>query len=266
MSPKTNKRTPAGRVKSVTKSRTRTRDGDNRPRSGTAPGALPTTIRDPARILDRMDWNALVPLLGPADGESRTVAQLKTFAAELLRWNEHVSNLVSRADEPRLVDRHIRESLAGLEWLRRLDPRTLIDLGSGGGFPAIPLAIADPGRQWTLVESRRNKTLFLRKALQVLQIEGVQVITGRLEMLLDDPDGDPMLCDAFTSRATMKLGPTLALAARVLRRGGHAILWKGSGLAEEVATGGAALQEAWNSVATTKIADGPNVIAIFALK
>ena len=56
----------------------------------------------------------------------------------------------------------------------------LVDFGSGGGFPALPLALAGVGERWTLVESRRNKTLFLRRAIQELGAGQVDVLTGRL--------------------------------------------------------------------------------------
>jgi 16S rRNA (guanine527-N7)-methyltransferase len=211
-----------------------------------------------------MPWSTLAPLLGEA-AAGGTIDRLKTLAAELLRWNQNVSNLVSHADEPRLIDRHFRESLLGLEWVRRLRCTQLVDFGSGGGFPALPLALAEPGLSWTLVESRRNKTLFLRKMVEVLEIRGMQVVTGRLEMLLET-DREALTCDGFTSRATMKLEPTLEMAAAIVRPGGHAILWKGSGLAEEVLKAEASIGDAWNAVATTPIGDGPNSISVFQRK
>ena len=84
--------------------------------------------------------------------------RLKAFATELLRWSQGVSNLISHNDEPRIVDRHIAESLAGVSIINALGCNNLVDFGSGGGFPALPLALVGVGRHWTLVESRRNKT------------------------------------------------------------------------------------------------------------
>src|SRR5690606_26609338 len=88
---------------------------------------------------------------------------LESFAALLLKWNR-AQNLVSRETTDQLWSRHIVDSLQVLKLLRAGD-RTLLDLGSGGGFPAIPLAIASgPGRHFVLVEPTAKKASFLRTA------------------------------------------------------------------------------------------------------
>jgi 16S rRNA (guanine527-N7)-methyltransferase len=214
-------------------------------------------------MVERMDWNSLRPLLAgsPADGDL-VLPRLKAFAVELLRWSQGVSNLISHNDESRLLDRHIAESLAGASIINDLDCNKLVDFGSGGGFPAIPLALAGIGKHWTLVESRRNKTLFLRRAIQELVLATVDVITGRLEVLVEENPGN-LSCDGFTSRATMKLGPTLELAATIVQPGGHAILWKGSGFAEELAATAQDWQRSWTSPIVHRIGDGPNSISVF---
>jgi 16S rRNA (guanine527-N7)-methyltransferase len=210
-----------------------------------------------------MPWGSLLPLI-PGDDRHRELVleRLRLFAIELLKWNQGVSNLVSRDDEPRLVERHVAESLGGAEIIKTLGCRMLVDFGTGGGFPALPLAIAGVGSRWTLVESRRNKTLFLRRAIQELKLEGVGVLTSRLETLIES---DPALlaCDGFTSRATSRLQPTLALAARIVRPGGHAILWKGSGLRAEHAAASAEIVRHWGEPAFHAIGDGPNSIVVF---
>lgn len=219
--------------------------------------------RDPARMVERMDWNSLRPLLARSDGDvDLTLSRLRIFATELLRWSQGVSNLISHNDEPRLVDRHIAESLAGVSIINGLGCKKLVDFGSGGGFPAIPLAIAGVGEHWTMVESRRNKTLFLRRALQELAIAHVDVITGRLEVLVKE-EPDWLACDGFTSRATMKLGATLELAAVVVRPGGHAILWKGSGFQEELGKTVAVWERHWTAPTVHMIGNGPNSILVF---
>jgi 16S rRNA (guanine527-N7)-methyltransferase len=193
------------------------------------------------------------------------LARLRHFALELLQWNRGVSNLVSHDDETRLVERHIAESIAGCKLINDKGCKVLVDFGSGGGFPALPLALAGVGERWTLVESRRNKTLFLRRAVQELAIAGVDVRTGRLEALVEE-DAGGLACYGFTSRATMKLAPTLELAARIVRPGGHAFLWKGSGVDDELRAAGAEWREAWHDVARVPIAGGPNSIAVFERK
>ena len=218
---------------------------------------------DPERTLARQPWESLRAFLpGSAGEQDRVLSGLRAFALELLQWNRGVSNLISHADESRLVERHIAESLAGAEMLRGLDCTHIVDLGSGGGFPAIPLAIAGIGGRWTLVESRRNKTLFLRRAVERLELRDIVVMTGRLEVLVES-ESDALQCDGFTSRATMKAEPTLALAARIVRYGGHAILWKGSGLEQELDESDGSWRRAWGTPSTQQIGGGPNSISVF---
>ena len=222
-----------------------------------------TPSASPERTLARQPWELLRAFLpGAAAEQDLAIARLRAFALELLLWNRGVSNLISHADEPRLVERHIAESLAGVSVLRELDCAHIVDVGSGGGFPALPLAIAGVGGRWTLVESRRNKTLFLRRAVERLELRDIAVMTGRLEVLVDT-ESDALQCDGFTSRATMKAGPTLALAARIVRYGGHAILWKGSGLAQELEEAGEAARRSWIASRVQSIGEGPNSIAVF---
>ena len=215
-----------------------------------------------------MDWRALrTSLSGSEPDRDIAIARIKAFGLELLRWNQGVSNLISHDDEPRLVDRHIAESLAGANILNALGCKRLVDFGSGGGFPALPLALAGVGKHWTLVESRRNKTLFLRRAVQELAIADVDIVTGRLEVLImDDLEQEKLRCDGFTSRATMKLGPTLAMAASIVEPGGHAILWKGSGFPDELAATEHDWSAAWLPPVGHPLGDGPNSIVVFERK
>jgi 16S rRNA (guanine527-N7)-methyltransferase len=220
----------------------------------------------PERLVARLAWSSLRPFLsGSVDEVERTLARLRAFAIELLGWNRGVSNLIGRADESRLVDRHIAESLAGASVIRELQCEHLVDFGSGGGFPALPLALAGVGRRWTLVESRRNKTLFLRRAVERLELRDIKVLTGRLEVLANE-ERDALQCDGFTSRATMKAGPTLELAAAIVRPGGHAVLWKGSGLADELDVDGGPWQRDWESPVTRALGAGQNLLAVFTRK
>jgi len=132
----------------------------------------------------------------------------------------------------RIVERHFLESVEPAHWLASSGAKRWLDLGSGGGFPAVPLAILGVGSEWTLVESRRNKTLFLTKAAQVLKLPGIRVVRERIENL--PAPGASEGFDAFTSRATLPLDPTLEQAARFVRGGGLAFLWKGSRREQEM--------------------------------
>jgi 16S rRNA (guanine527-N7)-methyltransferase len=207
-------------------------------------------------------WNTLWPVIESLGCEiTPTIDRLRTYTRALLEWNRGASNLVSYNDEGRIVERHLLESLLPGSWLKASGARSWIDLGSGGGFPAIPLAIAGVGEAWTLVESRRNKTLFMRKIIGDLGLSGITVVCSRMEDLELEPDV-PRAFDGFTSRATMKLGPTLALAAPLIRPDGVAFLWKGSGYADEVAKS-PDWRIAWRLEEARPLGDGPNVVAKF---
>lgn len=190
------------------------------------------------------------------------LSALRQYAKSLLEWNHGVSNLISHNDEPRLVERHIAESLVPAKALSELGIKRFVDFGSGAGLPAVPLSLCGIGELWTLVESRRNKTLFLRKLKQDKILNRGEVITGRLEILVEE-DATRLQCDGFTSRATAAMGPTLELAGRIVSSGGRAFLWKGSSYEEEMRTTADAWGARWRLESVIPIAQGPNVVAIF---
>lgn len=207
-------------------------------------------------------WNVLWPVIESLGLEvAPTIERLKTYTKALLEWNRGASNLISYNDEGRIVERHLLESILPGAWLRDSGAKSWIDLGSGGGFPAIPLAIIGVGESWTLVESRRNKTLFMRKIIGDLGIKGITVVCSRLEDL-DQEAGVQKTFDGFTSRATMKLVPTLDLAAPLIRTGGFAYLWKGSGYAAEAAKP-LDWSDTWRLDEARPLGSSPNLVAKF---
>lgn len=222
---------------------------------------------DPRQFLVRQPWDRLRPPLAGAVDPKAAMERVQAYATLLMEWNRGVSNLISRNDEARFVERHLVESLGPVDRLRAAGLEHFVDLGSGGGLPAIPLILAGVGSRWTLVESRRNKTLFLRRVVQDLGLRGVDVVTGRLEVLVA-AEPEPLQCDGFTSRATMTLGPTLGLAAQIVRPAGHAFLWKGSSWRSEVETGpdGEPIVEPWRLVEAVPLGEGPNAVIDFVLK
>lgn len=95
--------------------------------------------------------------------------------AELVRSHSDKLDLVSPGDLERFEDRHIRDSLRALPWIRRCEPGTAVDVGSGAGLPGIPLAIADPSRAWRLLEPRRRRAAFLEEVVRDLGLKNVEV-------------------------------------------------------------------------------------------
>jgi 16S rRNA (guanine527-N7)-methyltransferase len=158
---------------------------------------------------------------------------LESFAALLLKWNA-VQNLVSRETEKSVWDRHIIDSLQVLSLLEadNLGSLTVLDIGSGGGLPAIPLAIAlkGTGAQFTLVEPIQKKVSFLRTAIRDLELPAT-VFNGRIEQL-DSRETSPRL---ITSRALAELHVLFTHFHRFFGPETVAILHKGRDHAVELA-------------------------------
>jgi 16S rRNA (guanine527-N7)-methyltransferase len=233
------------------------------PRQGATRGR--TRVRSIESILESQPWDALGPhLLKAGVSPDEATGRLREYAKLLLEWNRNISNLVSKHDEERIVERHVAEAVEPAGWLKSCGAKRWVDFGSGGGFPGIPLALLGVGERWSLVESRRTKTLFLRKAVETLQLEGVEVRMARLEALEAEPELHGAF-DGFTSRATMALGPTLVLAAQFVSPGGSAFLWKGSRREEEMSQN-REWERFWAHEGLLGIGNGQTVVARFIRK
>jgi len=100
----------------------------------------------------------------------------------LLRWNAR-TNLTAIREPEEIVRRHFGESLFAAANLGQPMPDTLLDLGSGAGFPGLPIAMAHPDLAVTLAESQNKKSTFLREVVRTLGLRNVEVWAGRAEAL-----------------------------------------------------------------------------------
>jgi 16S rRNA (guanine527-N7)-methyltransferase len=159
---------------------------------------------------------------------------LESFAALLLKWNR-AQNLVSRETVDQLWPRHISDSLQALKFLRPTD-RVVLDLGSGGGFPAIPLAIASGrARQFILVEPIAKKASFLRTASRELNL-GLRVESRRTQEI--DPRELPAI-DVITSRALSTPSELLSISQPFFGPQTRTIFHRGREHVDELAESGA---------------------------
>jgi len=148
----------------------------------------------------------------PAPLPPAAAAQLDAFLALLLRWNARI-NLTAVRDPESIVRRHFAESLFAAE-LIPAGGITLLDFGSGAGFPGIPIAIARPGIAVTLAESQGRKAAFLREAVRTLGLR-TEVWAGRVEQMPAE-----RVFDAVTLRAIDKMTQACRLAVPRLSAGG----------------------------------------------
>ncbi len=119
--------------------------------------------------------------------ESTIVDQLVSYFELLVRWNRKI-NLTSITEPDVAIDRLLIEPLLAARHLPSVRPLRLLDVGSGGGSPAIPLKLASPGLVLTMVESKVRKSAFLREAVRQLALESAVVETTRYEELLTRPE------------------------------------------------------------------------------
>ncbi|SRR6266540_3611331 len=155
-------------------------------------------------------------VLIPPDAEARLVAYFDL----LFRWNAKI-NLTSLTEPDTAIDRLLLEPLAAaLELPHHLE---LMDLGSGGGSPAIPLAIALDARRLVMIESKARKTAFLREAARILELNAV-VETARIEAVADRADYQGQMT-AVSIRAVRVDAATLTAARVFLAPGGHVALF-----------------------------------------
>ena len=134
---------------------------------------------------------------------------------------------LTRVIEPGAIARdHLLDALAALPLLDASRARRVIDLGSGGGVPAIPLALARPDVAWTLVDSAGKKADVLRDFAAQLGLRRIVVVAERLETLGRDADHREAH-DLATARACAPLAVLVELALPLVRVGGALMAWKG---------------------------------------
>ena len=155
----------------------------------------------------------LTPFLGGVDLEPRQLEHLSQYLGLLMRWNAK-TNLTAIRDEESIVIRHFGESLFAARHLfpNGVGASTVIDLGSGAGFPGIPLKICAPEIALTLIESQNKKATFLKEVARALGLQHVTVYNGRAEQFAAK-------ADLVTLRAVEHFESVLPIAASLASSG-----------------------------------------------
>ena len=166
----------------------------------------------------------------PLDDDA--LARFERYARLLADWNSRM-NLVSARDMERLVEYHFLDSLKIASVFNLSPVRTVLDFGSGAGFPGIPLAIAFPNLAVTLLDSREKRCRFLSAAVADIPLPSASVIRARAEELPREYAGS---FDLVVTRATTDLSVFLRLCAPLVAPGGSLIAIKGDAIDAELQT------------------------------
>ena len=159
-------------------------------------------------------------------GIALTIEQVNSlfiFLAELKKWNQKM-NLTAIRDEQDIIIKHVLDSLS---YLRGFDPvrsQLLLDIGSGAGFPAIPIKISHPEIEVILVESIKKKASFLRHIIRTLKLAHIEVIDKRIEDLSKTYHEG---IDIITARAFADMKSLVSTGAPFLKPGGLMVLSRG---------------------------------------
>lgn len=160
----------------------------------------------------------LVPFVGPDSLSDFQVGAIQNYIDLLLKWNAKL-NLTSIRDPEKIVTRHFGESLfAARQFFHARDSReSVIDIGSGAGFPGLPLKLWVPHLELTLIESNQRKATFLREVIRALDLTSTAVLSTRAESV-------SLQVDLATFRAVEHFERILPVALRLVKPSGRIAL------------------------------------------
>jgi len=145
--------------------------------------------------------------------------KLLDFIAVLEKWNK-AYNLTAVRKPALMISRHLLDSLVIVPYLHG---QRILDVGSGPGLPGIPLALACPEREFTLLDSNGKKIRFLHQAVAELGLKNVSVVHSRVEQFQSSPG-----FDTITARAYTTLGELVRQAHHLCRPDGRFLIMKGA--------------------------------------
>jgi 16S rRNA (guanine527-N7)-methyltransferase len=172
------------------------------------------------------DWSRLIIDGAASWGIALEMDHVRLFARhaeELLKWNA-VTNLTAITDPADIARNHFLDSLAPAGLVA--PGSDLLDVGTGGGFPGLPLHILVPGVRTTLLDAVRKKVSFLRHVVRVLDLKCIEAVHARVEQLARQP-GHARRYDVIFSRAFSAVPPFVKAVLPLLKPRGRVVALKG---------------------------------------
>ena len=165
-----------------------------------------------------------------ADLNDEQIEEFKKYLELLIEWNEKI-NLTSITEENEVITKHFADSLSIQKYIK--DNSKVIDVGTGAGFPGIPLKISNSSLEITLLDSLNKRINFLNTIIQELHIEKIKTIHGRAEDFGHNLDYREKF-DYAVCRAVAKLNVLAEYMLPYLKIGGTFICMKGPNIEEEI--------------------------------
>lgn len=180
---------------------------------------------------DELLRDGLIELGFPASDDQ--IKAFMTYLSELKKWNK-AYNLTGLKSDEDIVIKHFLDSLLYLKAIPEGEIKAA-DVGSGAGFPGIPLKIVRPEIEMYLIEPSRKKSAFLRHIVRHLELKRIEVIEKRIEETKVNQEL-PSLLDAGVTRALFSIKDFMKKASPIVKKGGLLILSKGPKVQEEIKT------------------------------
>ncbi len=160
-----------------------------------------------------------------------------TMINELKKWNKKV-NLTALDTDEEIIIKHIIDSLSLIHYVSAGE--SMLDVGSGAGFPSIPIKIVNPDIQITTVDAVQKKIMFQKHVSRLLGLQNISPLHCRVESMYDNYTG---LFDVIVSRAFSRLDQFVSLVAPLVKKEGRLIAMKGPDAQREIVESRALLQE-----------------------
>jgi 16S rRNA (guanine527-N7)-methyltransferase len=170
------------------------------------------------------------------ESQPEALSRLCRYFLELKKWNSKI-NLVARTlDDQQILEKHFLDSLSLISLLPAADEvqESILDVGTGAGFPGLVLKAACPGLYVTLVEPRKNRFFFLKHIVRVLHLTGVELFAIRLQEKGEIKELSGRRFSFITSRAFTDTSKFIRLTAPYLEKEGRIVLMKGPGAGNEL--------------------------------